>query len=139
MVLLLAASYPDAMPQPAARFPESLGDLGAHVELRIEALLTSEHIRWSAVDPTLGDPIDALRALVLAGGKRLRPAFAAAGLLAAGGSTESPNLIDAGAALELLHTFALVHDDVRQAGAARSYTRMPAANPRSRPIAGGML
>ena len=128
VVLLLAASYPDAMPQPAARFPESLGDLGAHVELRIEALLTSEHVRWSAVDPTLGDPIDALRALVLAGGKRLRPAFAAAGLVAAGGSTESPNLIDAGAALELLHTFALVHDDVMDGSRIRR--NMPAVHAR---------
>jgi geranylgeranyl diphosphate synthase type I len=48
---------------------------------------------------------------VSAGGKRLRPAFCHWAYLGAGG-TDLSVATDAGAALELLHTFALVHDDV---------------------------
>jgi geranylgeranyl diphosphate synthase type I len=53
-----------------------------------------------------------LRALVIAGGKRLRPAFCHWAYVGAGGPADAPLAVDAGAALELLHTFALVHDDV---------------------------
>ncbi len=47
-----------------------------------------------------------------AGGKRLRPAFCHWAFVGAGGAPDDPVVVDAGAALELLHTFALVHDDV---------------------------
>ena len=49
---------------------------------------------------------------MLAGGKRLRPAFCMWAFVGAGGNEDDPRVIDAGAALELLHTFALIHDDV---------------------------
>ena len=49
---------------------------------------------------------------MLAGGKRLRPAFCFWAFVGAGGDGDDPAVIDAGAALELLHTFALVHDDI---------------------------
>ena len=59
--------------------------------------------------------LDALSAevleLVAAGGKRLRPAFVYWGHRAAGGGDEQA-AIHAGAAVEMLHTFALLHDDV---------------------------
>ena len=48
---------------------------------------------------------------VLAGGKRLRPAFCYWGWRGAGGA-ECPGILTAAAALELLHASALVHDDV---------------------------
>ncbi len=60
----------------------------------------------------LADPIVALRDFVLAGGKRLRPAFCLCAFVGAGGEPDDPAVIDAAAALELVHTFALVHDDV---------------------------
>ncbi len=53
---------------------------------------------------------DALGAL-LAGGKRLRPAFCMWGYLGAGG-TDVPTALRAAAALEMLQACALVHDDV---------------------------
>jgi geranylgeranyl diphosphate synthase type I len=68
--------------------------------------------RWSAVDPDLAQPLDALRSLVLAGGKRLRPAFCHWAFVGAGGGHDDPRVVDAGGALELLHTFALIHDDI---------------------------
>ena len=91
--------------------PTSLADIGTRVGARIDTLLTSERDRWVAVDPDFGDPLDALTEFVGAGGKRLRPAFCHWAYVGAGG-TDIDVVDNAGAALELLHTFALVHDDV---------------------------
>jgi geranylgeranyl diphosphate synthase type I len=82
------------------------------VERRIVALLDDELARWRAVDPDLEAPLGALRDLVQAGGKRLRPAFCHWAFVGAGGAPDDPVVVDAGAAVELLHTFALVHDDI---------------------------
>jgi geranylgeranyl diphosphate synthase type I len=49
--------------------------------------------------------------VLLAGGKRLRPAFCYWGFRGSGGS-DCPEIMTAAAALELLHASALVHDDV---------------------------
>lgn len=62
--------------------------------------------------------IDELEATVRAGGKRLRPRFCYWAYRAAGGADSSP-IIRAGAALELLHTFALIFDDVMDASPVR--------------------
>jgi geranylgeranyl diphosphate synthase type I len=96
----------------SAGVPPSLAEVGARAEARVIELLDEEITRWRAVDPVLGEPLAALRELVLAGGKRLRPAFCHWAFVGAGGSPDDPLVVNAGAALELLHTFALVHDDV---------------------------
>lgn len=95
-----------------APIPASLQSLGRHIDDRILTLLDAELTRWSAVDPELAEPLGALRALIAAGGKRLRPAFCHWAFVGSGGAPDDPRVVDAGAALELLHTFALVHDDV---------------------------
>src|SRR3984957_6281786 len=95
-----------------AAFPDALDPVADRVEARIDALLTTEQQRWTEVDAALGDPLDALRRFVPAGGKRLRPAFCACAFVGAGGDLDDPAVIDAAAALELVHTFALVHDDI---------------------------
>ena len=79
---------------------------------RILAFLDAEVARWSTVDDQLTSPLLSLRALVDAGGKRLRPAFCYWAFVGAGGDPDDPAVVDAGAALELLHTMAIVHDDV---------------------------
>ena len=56
---------------------------------------------------------------MLGGGKRLRPAFAHWGYVAAGGAADDDLVVDAGAALELMHAFALFHDDVMDDAATR--------------------
>lgn len=48
----------------------------------------------------------------IAGGKRLRPLFCVCGWVAAGGEQDAPAVREVGAALELFHAFALIHDDV---------------------------
>jgi geranylgeranyl diphosphate synthase type I len=92
--------------------PGSLATVGDRAEARILVLLDAEQQRWEPVDPSLADALGALRGLVVAGGKRLRPAFCHWAFVGAGGDPDDPVAIDAGAALELLHSFALVHDDI---------------------------
>ena len=53
---------------------------------------------------------EAMRYAVTAGGKRLRPILALAACEACGGEAET--VVDAAAALEMLHTYSLVHDDL---------------------------
>ncbi len=101
----------------------ALGDflpaLGRRVDDRIASLVAGETARWVAVDSGLAEPFTSLAALVLAGGKRLRPAFCVAAYVGAGGDADDPEVVDAAAALELLHCFALVHDDVMDAAESR--------------------
>jgi geranylgeranyl diphosphate synthase, type I len=85
----------------------------------MDALLDAEVNRWGVVDPALVPPIQALRRFVLDGGKRLRPAFCHWAFVGAGGVPAGPAVVDAGAALELLHAFALLHDDVMDGSALR--------------------
>jgi geranylgeranyl diphosphate synthase type I len=99
--------------------PPSLLDVAARVDKRLEALLAVERERWAHVDADLVPPIDEIARLVLAGGKRLRPAFCYWGFVGAGGDPTDELVIDAGAALELLHAFALFHDDVMDGSLTR--------------------
>ena len=62
--------------------------------------------------------IEEMRRLIRAGGKRLRPSFCYWGYRAAGGSP-GPAIVRAAASLELLHTFAIVHDDIMDASDER--------------------
>jgi geranylgeranyl diphosphate synthase type I len=99
--------------------PQSLLDVASRVDKRLEALLAVEGERWAKVDADLVPPIDEIARLVLAGGKRLRPAFCFWGFVGAGGDPTDELVIDAGAALELLHAFALFHDDVMDGSLTR--------------------
>ena len=99
--------------------PQSLLDVASRVDTRLEALLAVERERWAKVDADLVPPIDEIARLVLAGGKRLRPAFCFWGFVGAGGDPTDELVIDAGAALELLHAFALFHDDVMDGSLTR--------------------
>ena len=108
------ASTSEADPLPA-----DLGRIATRVEARVADLLDAESARWAAVDPGVQAPLDAVHALVKAGGKRLRPAFCHWGFVAGGGDPADPRVVDAGAAFELLQAFALIHDDVMDGSAVR--------------------
>jgi geranylgeranyl diphosphate synthase type I len=99
--------------------PASLAHIAARVETRLRSLIDVEDARWSGFDQVLADPFIAIRGLVLGGGKRLRPAFCHWGFVGAGGNPEHQQVVDAGAALELLHAFALFHDDVMDGSSTR--------------------
>jgi geranylgeranyl pyrophosphate synthase len=55
---------------------------------------------------------DALRYSLLAGGKRLRPLLVLAAAEAVGGPDTRPLAMPAACALEMIHTYSLVHDDL---------------------------
>jgi geranylgeranyl diphosphate synthase type I len=63
------------------------------------------------IDTSAALVIEEVRRLVEAGGKRLRPLFCYWGYRAAGAGDGEP-IVRAAAAIELLHTMALVHDDL---------------------------
>lgn len=100
-----------ATPRQAA-LPPSLAEVGGRADVRILALLDAELARWREIDVGLVEPLATLRDFVAAGGKRLRPAFCHWAYVGAGGDPEDEIVVAAGAALELLHTFALIHDDI---------------------------
>jgi geranylgeranyl diphosphate synthase type I len=67
-----------------------------------------------------------LRVLTVTGGKRIRPSMCHWGWVAAGGRVRdgsagpsADQVVQVGAALELLHIFALIHDDVMDESASR--------------------
>jgi len=108
---------------PATRVPPaSLAVIAHRVDARIACLLDRELERWGATDPGLIEPLAALRDLVLVGGKRLRPAFCHWAFVGGGGLSHDPVAVDAGAALEMLHTFALIHDDIMDGSSTRRGT-----------------
>lgn len=70
------------------------------------------------LEPEARPLLDELESLILSGGKRLRPRFCYWGFRAAGG-VDNDDIIRIGAALELLHTMALIHDDVMDRASVR--------------------
>ncbi|MDG4827820.1 polyprenyl synthetase family protein [Solwaraspora sp. WMMD1047] len=95
-------------------------ELTAAVETTLRAFLIGESGALREVDPALGDFAQVAQDCVLGGGKRLRPRFAYWGWHGLAGADESLTpILPALAALELLHTFALVHDDVMDGSATR--------------------
>ena len=99
--------------------PASLPAIAARVEDRLRSLLDAELARWSTFDVDLAEPFGEITRLVMSGGKRLRPAFAHWGFVGAGGEPDDSKVVDVGAALELMHAFALFHDDVMDDAASR--------------------
>jgi geranylgeranyl diphosphate synthase type I len=95
------------------REPRDAGRFVADVEWLLADFLAGEVVRLAAVDPALGEFARVARDCVLAGGKRLRPTFAYWGWRGlAGPDAPVTPLLPALAALEVLHAFALIHDDV---------------------------
>src|SRR5436309_2519069 len=100
-----------------------LSAVAACVEGRLTRLIARERARWAAIDVDVLDMLETLAALLLAPAKRLRPAFCHWAFVAAGGEPDDPRLVDAEAAIELLHAFALLHDDVMDGSAIRRGVR----------------
>jgi geranylgeranyl diphosphate synthase type II len=85
---------------PPSTYPEDLRTL-------VDAAL--ERLRFSNADPTAGLE-DAMRYSLLAGGKRVRPVLALATARALGADPE--RFLPVASAIELIHTYSLIHDDL---------------------------
>jgi len=118
-----AVPLPDQRPRRAVPLvavgDDPVAPVAERVDRRIAALLDRQRTTWTAEQPALAALFDALGGFVGAGGKRLRPAFCYWGARAAGARGDEPELLDVCAALELLHAFALIHDDVMDGSATR--------------------
>ncbi len=88
------------------------------MEAVLEAFLSKCREETVADEPRATLPLEEIRRLIAAGGKRLRPAFCFWGYRAAGGP-EGQSILRAAAALELLHTMALIHDDLMDGATER--------------------
>ena len=99
--------------------PAELKAIAARVQTRLAEILTAERRQWAALDPSLDEPLGDLADMVLGGGKRIRPAYCHWGWLMGGGDPDGDGALDAGCALEILHAFALAHDDVMDASPTR--------------------
>jgi geranylgeranyl diphosphate synthase type II len=83
------------------------GDYPDHLRERIEDYL--DQLRFSA-EPATSGLEEAMRYSLLAGGKRVRPVLALATAAAVGRDPE--DVLPFAAALELIHTYSLIHDDL---------------------------
>jgi geranylgeranyl diphosphate synthase type I len=109
-ILRSMATSPTLEPAPKDAF-WALEAVRGRVDESLRSFLAERRAEMASIDPAPADLVDELGRLIAAGGKRLRPAFCVWGHLACGG-IDGGSVIRAAAALELLHTFALVHDDV---------------------------
>ena len=85
-------------------------DLTHRVQQALDEFLAGRAAVLAAVGPECAPLVDSIRRLV-AGGKRLRPAFCYWGWRGAGGDDDD-RVVRAAAALELFHAAALIHDDL---------------------------
>lgn len=92
--------------------PAELAEIAALTDSALAEILSAERAAWSGFDPTVDEPLAALEGFVAAGGKRLRPAYVHWGFVTAGGDPADERRLTGCCAVELLHAFALVHDDV---------------------------
>jgi geranylgeranyl diphosphate synthase, type I len=95
----------------------NLGHIRTEVARALELFMARQRADLTAIGDDLLPCLDAMEGL-LAGGKRLRPAFCYWGWRAGGGQ-DCPEIYTAAAALELLQASALVHDDVMDASDTR--------------------
>jgi len=84
----------------SARYPDELRE-------QVEAYL--QELRFSE-DPVTAGLDEAMRYSLLAGGKRIRPVLALATARALG--REARSVLPLAAAVELIHTYSLIHDDL---------------------------
>jgi geranylgeranyl diphosphate synthase type I len=90
------------------------------IEGTLADFLTSQTGTLDEIDAALGGFARTIRDIVLNGGKRLRPTFAYWGWRGVVGPHDPVDaVLPALGALELLHTFALVHDDVMDGSGTR--------------------
>ena len=94
-----------------AQAPPELRAVRARIDQTLDRFLIGVRDGDGRRAPDALLPIDEVIRLIMAGGKRLRPTFCFWGYRAAGGADGEP-IERAAAALELLHTMALIHDDL---------------------------
>lgn len=114
------------MPRSPVPHPLDAEDLRSRVQKAVDDFISDQRAVLDAVSDDLDPLVEAVTDL-LAGGKRLRPAFCWWGWRAAGGDDQEAAL-RAAASLEFLQACALIHDDVMDGSDTRR--GLPAAHRR---------
>ena len=78
---------------------------------RLESFFSQKIKEAKRIDPIIVKTAQYLADQTLNGGKRIRAALAVQGFLA-GGKKLNPAIYDIGAAMELIHSYFLIHDDI---------------------------
>jgi geranylgeranyl diphosphate synthase type I len=91
---------------------DSLSTARRATDTELARCFARQRAHWECVDPTLGRFVDRSAEFVMGGGKRLRSLLVHAAFTACDGYPGDPRVGRVGAAVELLHAFALLHDDV---------------------------
>lgn len=81
------------------------------VDGAIAAFLAAQRHRMCELAPASAALVDMIELIIAGGGKRLRPMLCYLAYRA-GGGPDGPEILRAAGSLELLHTFAILHDDV---------------------------
>lgn len=88
------------------------------IELTLEQFLDEVAKKMEAESPAARVAAEKVRRVIKSGGKRIRPIFCLLGHAVAGGE-EDERILKVAASLELLHTFAIIHDDLMDRSAKR--------------------
>lgn len=103
-------------PPPTLPFRDLLAGYRHDFETAARTYLETKRAEAEAMAPASTVLVETVTDLVMAGGKRLRPALVHFGYEAAGGAAETASAPDAtlpvALASELLHTYLLIHDDI---------------------------
>ncbi|MDF3071370.1 MAG: Geranylgeranyl diphosphate synthase [Polyangiaceae bacterium] len=98
-------------PRGAHPFIALLESVKPEIERRLGAFLDARVVGSRPLGSEVQVLAREVRRLSMLGGKRLRPALVVAGLRTASPTAKLDSALDAGVALELLHTYFLIHDD----------------------------
>ena len=120
-----AANDTPASPHGAGRGTStpSFESIPGDVRGALDAFLASRHSDIAAIGQPVVDAVSYLESFVLDGGKRIRPLYAWAGFVGAGGldkAEEAPAaMLRAASSLEFIQACALIHDDIVDASDSR--------------------
>lgn len=89
----------------------TLKDFKKKIDKEIEIYLDKAIEESAKEDDLIAEALQYVKKMVLAGGKRLRPAFMYYGYMGAGGK-EDEKIIKTAVSIELIHAFLLIHDDI---------------------------
>ncbi len=97
---------------------EELKSFKARIDPKIEAYFQGKIEEAYKEDPLVGEALEYVKTIIMAGGKRLRAALLYYGYLGAGG-TEEEKILDTAVSVELIHSYLLIHDDIMDRDALR--------------------
>jgi geranylgeranyl diphosphate synthase, type I len=98
--------------------PPACAEITGRVDDELGRFLKVQRQAMAEVDPSTASLFAELERIIASGGKRLRPLFCCLGYLATEARIDD-RIVRAAAALELLHTFAIAHDDVMDRSPSR--------------------